>query len=221
MKKQWVSILLVMWIGIFIFPLSAKALSCEEVREPVIDHYDLAVIGSVLDVNDFTGLDIFFQQEEPFRYVWLEAEKSWKQGVPSQLTFTADFTWGTDFEKGQKYLIYLNEENGEYQNSPCSPVQKVEEDVEIKGNEALFPDEEGTVGWKNWLTFQADIIGISGLIIFGLAVILGIVIVRRKKNEVTPVKGQRKSKIIVITLFFACSFSFVLLWLYLYVMSGT
>lgn len=109
-----------------IFPIQSHALSCVELEGPAIDHFDTAIVGTVLDVKNDSVQQGFTGQKETKKYVLIEVEKSWKTEVNSQLIFEADFTWAYDFEKGKKYIIYLNEEKGNYFNSPCSPVVLVE-----------------------------------------------------------------------------------------------
>ncbi|MEC2074147.1 hypothetical protein [Alkalihalophilus marmarensis] len=98
-------------------PNSTHALSCIEFEEPVINYFDLAIIGTVTNIN-----------KKPNDYMYpveVEVVKSWKQQVPSKMEMDVDYTWGYEFQKDQTYLIYLSVDDDNYINSPCSPVTQV------------------------------------------------------------------------------------------------
>jgi len=139
-----------------IFPIQSHALSCVELEGPAIDHFDTAIVGTVLDVKNDKVQKGFNGQKETKKYVLIDVEKSWKTEVNSQLIFEADFTWAYNFEKGKKYIIYLNEEKGNYFNSPCSPVVLVESnnDYEQLLGEGLKPKKEVNLGYK--MLFKHD-----------------------------------------------------------------
>ncbi|OLS38136.1 hypothetical protein BTR22_06460 [Alkalihalophilus pseudofirmus] len=105
-------------------PNSTHALSCIEFEEPVINYFDLAIIGKVINLN-----------KKPHDYMYpveVEVVKSWKQQVPSTLEMQVDFTWGYEFQKDQTYLIYLSVDDDNYINSPCSPVTQVDSEDNYK-----------------------------------------------------------------------------------------
>lgn len=151
--------LLIMMLSIcltLIFPIQSKALSCAELEEPVISHFDAAIVGTVLNVkNDIVQKGIIGPKETK-KYVLVDVEKSWKTEVNSQLIFEADYTWAYNFEKGNKYIIYLDEVKGNYINSPCSPVVPVESSNEYEQllGEGFKPKEEVNLGSK--MLFKSD-----------------------------------------------------------------
>ena len=155
-----------------IFPIQSNALSCVELEGPAINHFDTAIVGTVLDVkNDIvhdTGL------KETKKYVLIDVEKSWKTEVDSQLIFEADFTWAFNFEKGKKYIVYLNEEKGNYFNSPCSPVVLVESnnDYEQLLGEGLKPKKEVNLGYKMLFKHDKDLDFELVILIIAISLIL-------------------------------------------------
>ncbi|KMY49770.1 hypothetical protein AC625_09645 [Peribacillus loiseleuriae] len=92
----------------------------------------------------------------------------------SSPTFETDFTWGYNFEKGKKYLIYLNEENGIYTNSPCSPVSMVNSSSEYEKllGEGLKPKEKVNLGYKMWFMFDKDLDLVFTLLLMVISIIL-------------------------------------------------
>ncbi|MFC4403773.1 hypothetical protein [Gracilibacillus xinjiangensis] len=165
MRKRIVFVCI--FLSIAVFPIQTKALTCVEQEEPVMDHYDLAVIGTVMDVKKDTGLPIGFVSKDEFKkYVMMEVEESWKQKVPSELVFTADFTWGFNFEKEKKYFIYLNKENGDYYNSPCSPVLDATDELEgIDNKQAWRPLGESDLSLTMWLMFNMEKVVFFGVLL--------------------------------------------------------
>jgi hypothetical protein len=100
------------------------ALSCIEFEEPVINYFDLAIFGTVTNIN-----------KNPNDYMYpveVEVVKSWKQQVPSTLEMKVDYTWGYEFQKDQTYMIYLSVDDHNYINSPCSPVTQVDSETDYK-----------------------------------------------------------------------------------------
>ncbi|KMY42803.1 hypothetical protein [Peribacillus loiseleuriae] len=156
MKQQLTLSIMLFFFLLSMFPNQSKALSCVEIEGPAINHYNAAIMGTVLNVkNDlvqkgFTGL------KETKRYVLIDVEKSWKSEFKSQVIFETNFTWGYNFEKGKKYLIYPNEENGIYTNSPCSPVSSVNSSNQYEEllGEGLKPIEKVNLGYKMWFMFD-------------------------------------------------------------------
>ena len=129
--------------------MKSEALSCVELTSPIIDNFDMAVVGTVLHIKQ-QGIQHF--GNEPKQYVLMEVEESWKQRVDSQIIFEADFTWSYPFEKGKKYLIYLSEDNGQYMNSPCSPVEEATASKDYKAalGEGFAPMKEVHLNYKMW-----------------------------------------------------------------------
>ncbi|SES27633.1 hypothetical protein SAMN04487944_1325 [Gracilibacillus ureilyticus] len=150
-----------------VFPIQSRALSCEEVKEPVIDHYDLAVAGTVLEVSK--------------NKVMIEVEQSWKREVSSPLIFHTDLTWGFGFEKDRHYLIYLDERNGDYDNSPCSPVERGDAPERLGNMEPMSPEEDGNAGLKMWMLFRIEKIVLFGVL---LIVTLGIIILYSYRKRI-------------------------------------
>lgn len=142
-----------------IFPQQAQALSCVELEEPIIDNFNMAVVGTVLNVKNDIVQKGFTGAKETKKYVLLDVEKSWKTEVATQLIFEADFTWGHDFKKNKKYLVYLHENNGTYTNSPCSPVTVVNssEDVPKITEKEFTPSQEVNLKSKMWLKYDKDL----------------------------------------------------------------
>ena len=85
-------------------------------------------------------------------------DRSWEIEVSSQLIFETDVGWGYNFEKGKRFLIYLDEKNGIYTNSPCSPVSIVNSSSEYQEilGEGQKPKEKGNLGYKMWFMFDRD-----------------------------------------------------------------
>ncbi|WP_274309996.1 hypothetical protein [Solibacillus daqui] len=158
-----------------IFPNQTKALSCAELEEPIIDNYDMAVVGTVLNVKNDIVQKGFTGTKETKKYVLLQVEKSWKTEVASQIIFEADFTWGYDFQKKEKNIVYLHENNGSYYNSPCSPVMEVnssDDYPKITENE-FTPNKEVNLSPKMWFKFDKDLDFV--LLLFGMTVFCFIV----------------------------------------------
>lgn len=162
---------------ISIFPIQSKALSCVELEGQAINHFDAAIVGTVLNVKNDTVQKGITGPKETKKYVLVDIEKSWKTEVNSQLIFEADFTWAYNFEKGNKYIIYLNEENGNYLNSPCSPVVLVESkyDYEQLLGEGLKPKEEIDLGYQMLLKNDKDL----DFELFILIITISIILIRR------------------------------------------
>lgn len=157
-----------------IFPNQTKALDCVELEEPIIDNYDMAVVGTVLNVKNDILQKGFTGTKETKKYVLLQVEKSWKSEVASQIIFEADFTWGYDFEKNKKYFVYLHKKNESYYNSPCSPVIAVNtsDDYPNITEKQFTPNEEVNLSPKMWFKTDKDLdlvfvlLGIAALCLF-------------------------------------------------------
>ena len=145
-------ILMITILFIVINPLQSNALSCAEIEGPVIEHYDLAVVGTVLDVKKGIADKGLSGTKEIYNYVLFQIEESWKQEVDSQIMIQTDFTWGHPFKEGEDYLLYLNEKDGQYFNSPCSPVSEVHssQDYEPLLGEGLAPINDVDLHYQMW-----------------------------------------------------------------------
>lgn len=167
---KWFRMMIIVFFLISIFPIQSYALDCVEIEPPVIDHFDMAVVGTVLNVKHNEFQQFYKGVSDPKQYVLLEVEESWKQQVDSQMIFEADYAWSYPFEKGQKYLIYLNENNGKYINNPCSPVEEASaSNYEVTFGEGFVPKNEVNISYKMWLipdkTFKSTSAGIILLIL--------------------------------------------------------
>lgn len=150
-------LLLILTISLTLMsPIQTKALSCAELEGPAIHHYDAAIVGTVLNVKNDIEQKGLTGPKETKKYVLVDVEKSWKKGMNSQLIFEADYTWSYNFEKGKTYVIYLNEKDGNYFNSACSPVVLVESksDYEPLLGEGQTPKEEVNLSYK--MLFKTD-----------------------------------------------------------------
>jgi hypothetical protein len=162
---KWLRTIIIVCFLLSVFPIQSKALSCVEITEPVIDHHDMAVVGTVLNIKQ---QDLQQLGNEPKRYVLMKVEKSWKQQADSQIIFEADYTWSYPFEKGKKYLVYLFDGDGKYSNSPCSPVEEVSTGVDYEGSlgKGFVPKNEVNIGYKMWLIQdQTLIVAVTGVVI--------------------------------------------------------
>ncbi|WP_169086707.1 hypothetical protein [Paenibacillus sp. PL91] len=139
----------------------AKALSCVEVGSPqeALERFDGAVFGEVKQIKVDLKQEGFTGTKEKTRYILMEAERSWKTEVDSQIIVAADYTWGYEFKEGNEYLIYISESDGELSSSPCS--QTIEMDnlnqaTELFG-EGLRPKNQVNIEHKMWFMFEQDI----------------------------------------------------------------
>jgi len=142
-----------------ICPNQSKALSCVELEGPAINYFDAAVVGTVLNVKNDIEQKGFTGPKEVKKYILVDVEKSWKKEFDSQLIFEADYAWAYNFEKGKKYIIYLNGEKGNYINSPCSPVVLLESnnDYEQLLGEGLKPKEKVNLEYKMLFKYDKDL----------------------------------------------------------------
>ncbi|MCH7321545.1 hypothetical protein LZ480_06525 [Solibacillus sp. MA9] len=165
------------------FPNQTKALSCAELKEPIIDNYDMAVVGTVLNVKNDIVQKGFTWTKETKKYVLLQVEKSWKSEVASQIIFEADFTWGYNFEKNKKYYVYLHENNENYYNSPCSPVMAVNssDDYPNITEKPFTPNEEVNLSSKMWFKYDKDLDLV--FLLFGIAALCFFVWKRRANKK--------------------------------------
>lgn len=173
MKK--IILLIILSISLtLISPIQSKALSCVELEGPAINHFDSAIVGTVLNVKNDIEQKGFTGPKEVKTYILVDVEKSWKKEVDSQLIFEADFTWSYPFEKGKKYVIYLNEKDGNYFNSACSPVVSVESsnDYEQLLGEGQKPKEEVNLNYKMLFMNEKDLDFELTIVIIAISLIL-------------------------------------------------
>lgn len=158
MKRIILSVILSIPLTLII-PIQSKALSCVELEGPAINHFDAAIVGTVLDIKNDIEQTGFTGPKEVKKYILVEVEKSWKKEFDSQLIFEADYGWAYNFEKGKNYIIYLNEKKENYFNNPCSPVYKVESsnDYELLLGEGLKPKETVNLGYKMLFKYDKDL----------------------------------------------------------------
>lgn len=118
----------------------ANALSCAESGSPQeeLERNTGAVYGEVKQIKVDLKQEGFTGTKEKFRYILVEAERSWNTEVDSQLIIATNYTWGFDFKEGNKYLIYFSEANGELSSSPCSStieMNNVDQATELLGKD--------------------------------------------------------------------------------------
>lgn len=173
MKKQLILIIMIFFCFPSSFPNQSKALDCAGYDGPAINQHNGAIVGTVLNVKKDVVPQKNSDLKETKKYVLIDVDRSWKFEVNSQLIFETDFTWGYNFEEGKKYLIYLNENNGIYTNSPCSPVSIVnsnDEYEEILG-EGQKPKKTVNLENKMWFMFDNNFGLIFSLILMGVIII--------------------------------------------------
>jgi hypothetical protein len=173
MKKQLILIIMVFYCFLSSFPNQSKALDCAGYEGPAINQHNGAIVGTVLNVKKDVVQQGTSDLKETKKYVLIDVDRSWKIEVNSQLIFETDFTWGYNFEEGKKYLIYLNEDNGIYTNSPCSPVSVVNssnEYEEILGA-SQKPKKTVNLDYKVWFMSDNHLGLIFSLVLIGLLII--------------------------------------------------
>lgn len=178
--------ILLIFCVLFLFPTQGRALSCAELEEHPLDIYDAAVVGTVLNSKGDIVQPGLTGPKEWHKYVLMEIEQSWKTEFPSQIIFEADYSWGYDFQIGEKYLVYLYEKEGEYfGNSACSPVTVVHDRSDYGQflGEGFTPTEKVNLGYKMWFMIDKDLDLI--FILLGVAFFIFITwgILRNKKSR--------------------------------------
>lgn len=165
-----------------------NALSCAESGGPQeqLEIYDGAVYGEVKQVKVDLKQEGFTGTKEKFRYILVDAERSWNTEVDSQLIIATNYTWGFDFKEGNKYLIYFSQANGELSSSPYSStieMNNINQATELFG-EGFPPKQQVNVEHKMWFMFEQDIdLYIVGIFVLAAIFIL-FMIVKRKKRKV-------------------------------------
>ncbi|WNS43093.1 hypothetical protein [Paenibacillus sp. MMS20-IR301] len=154
-------------IGFFTFAFlfsnvkEANALSCAEVGAPqdALALYSGAVYGEVKQIKTDLKQEGFTGSKEKIKYILVNVERSWKHKVDSQIIVATDYTWGFDFKKGNKYLIYISEADDGLSSSPCSPtieLNNLNQATELFG-EGFQPQKKVNVEYKMWFMFESDI----------------------------------------------------------------
>lgn len=139
----------------------AKALSCVELASPqeALEVYSGAVYGEVKQIKVDLKQAGFTGSKEKIRYILVDVERSWKTEVDSQIIVGTDYTWGFDFKEGYKYLLYINEVDGELSSSPCSStieMNNLSQATELFG-EGIQPKQQINLEHKMWFMFEQDI----------------------------------------------------------------
>ncbi|MFX3645941.1 MAG: hypothetical protein ACE3K2_15145 [Paenibacillus sp.] len=165
-----------------------KALSCAEAGSPQeeLERNTGAVYGEVKQIKVALKQEGFTGTKEKFRYILVEAERSWNTEVDSQLIIATNYTWGFDFKEGNKYLIYFSEANGELSSSPCSSTIEMNNVDQATGlfGEGYPPKQQVNLEHKMWFMFEQDIdMYIVGIVVLAAIFIL-FMIVRKKKRKV-------------------------------------
>ncbi|PZD95899.1 hypothetical protein DNH61_10680 [Paenibacillus sambharensis] len=135
-----------------------------------------AVYGEVKQIKADSKYGGFTGTEEKVRYILIEVEQSWLNEVDSQIIAATDYTWGYEFKKGNNYLIYIQEADGELVSSPCSPTIEMsssEQAVEWFG-EGLRPKQQVNLEYNMWFMVELDI----DMYMIVAAVILMIILIR-------------------------------------------
>ncbi|UQZ32750.1 hypothetical protein C2I18_03765 [Paenibacillus sp. PK3_47] len=136
-------------------------MSCAEVGTPqeALELYNGAVYGEVKHIRGDLKQEGFTGTKETTRNILVEVERSWKREVDSQIIVATDYTWGYDFKKGNKYLIYISEADGGFSSSPCSPtieMNNLDQATELFG-EGFQPQRQVDVEYKMWFMSERDI----------------------------------------------------------------
>lgn len=165
-----------------------NALSCAESGSPQeeLERNTGAVYGEVKQIKVDLKQEGYTGTKEKFRYILVEAERSWNTEVDSQLMIATNYTWGFDFKESNKYLIYFSEANGELSSSPCSStieMNNINQATELFG-EGYPPKQQVNLEHKMWFMFEQDIdMYIVGIVVLAAIFIL-FMIVRKKKGKV-------------------------------------
>ncbi|WP_339257233.1 hypothetical protein MKZ12_24475 [Paenibacillus sp. FSL R5-0713] len=165
-----------------------NALSCAESGSPQeeLERNTGAVYGEVKQIKVDLKQEGFTGTKEKFRYILVEAERSWNTEVDSQLMIVTNYTWGVDFKEGNKYLIYFSEANGELSSSPCSStieMNNVDQATELFG-EGYPPKQPVNLEHKMWFMFERDMdMYIVGIVVL-VAIFILFIIVRKKNGQV-------------------------------------
>lgn len=186
-------ILLCFCAAVFLGPNSqhAYALSCADLGSPqeALEVFSGAVYGEIKQIKVDLKQDGWMGTKEKTRNILVEVERSWKTEVDSQVIVATDYTWGYEFKKGEKYLIYIIESDGEYSSSPCS--QTLEMDTLSEAEEwfgkGLLPQQQ--VNLESQMRFMSgqdvDLMIVISVVLVLLVVFFMFRKARKKKGENT------------------------------------
>lgn len=177
-------------IGLFTFAFlfsnvhEVNALSCAEAGTPqeALELYSGAVFGEVKQIKADLRQEGFTGTKEKTKNILVEVERSWKREVDSQIIVATDYTWGYDFKKGNKYLIYISEADGKFSSSPCSPtieMNNLNQATEVFG-EGFQPQQQVNVEYKMWFMFEKDI---DLYIAVAIILVVTVILIRRVKRN--------------------------------------
>jgi hypothetical protein len=163
----------------------AKALSCVEIGSPqeALEVYGGAIYGEVKQIKVDLKQEGFAGPKEKIRYILVDVERSWNTEVDSQIIVGTDYTWGFDFKKGNKYLIYISEVDGVTSSSPCSStieMNNLNQATELFG-EGLRPKQQVHIEYKMWLMFEQDTD--LYIVIAIVLVVISVIYLRARKKK--------------------------------------
>lgn len=164
----------------------AKALSCAEPGSPQesLERYSGAVYGEVKQIKVDLKQEGFTGTKEKIRYILVEVERSWNTEVDSQIIVATNYTWGFNFKKGNKYLIYISKGDGELSSSPCSPtieMNNLNQATELFG-EGFQPKQQVNLEHKMWFMFEYDI-DLYIVVAIVVVSIISIFVMRARKKK--------------------------------------
>ncbi|MDN4602119.1 hypothetical protein P5G61_12845 [Paenibacillus sp. F6_3S_P_1C] len=164
----------------------AKALSCAEPGSPQesLERYSGAVYGEVKQIKVDLKQEGLTGTKEKIRYILVEVERSWNTEVDSQIIVATDYTWGFNFKKGNKYLIYISKGDGELSSSPCSStieMNNLNQATELFG-EGSQPKQQVNLEHKMWFMFEHDIDLYIVVAIVVVAISIFVMRARKKKG---------------------------------------
>ncbi|WP_159887355.1 hypothetical protein [Paenibacillus puerhi] len=98
------------------------ALSCVEAPSiaKAYKSYEGLVVGHVVNV----------EQTKEYNQVHIQVKRSFKGVETDTLTVEENITWGSLWgpsEKGEDYLFFLNQKEGQWENPLCAPTKKIAE----------------------------------------------------------------------------------------------
>ena len=111
----------------FIFIYSANpCYACDCARpgfpKEELSHNSAVFSGKVIDIEDENGNKAFHSSDDPIT-VLFEVKESWKGNNKSQVvihTVKDSASCGFEFALNEEYIVYANEQDGEYHVSLCS-----------------------------------------------------------------------------------------------------
>lgn len=194
MKKRMLAVFIVISaVFCFLDVHEAKALSCAMTLPPAeaLELGGGAVYGEVKSIRENMRQPGFTGTKEYERNVLIEVERSWGVETDSQVIIATDFTWGYDFDKGSRYLVFfgVDQDEGTFSSSPCSPTEEMgslEEASALLG-EGMEPGRNVQLGYRMWLmtTYDFDrlIVGGSALAVLTFVLLLVRRIRRRRRQK--------------------------------------